>query len=530
MSTNTANPKNLPASDSEQIKRLSEENQQQSLKIEYLEERIELLLAQIYGKKSEKRPALELPDQLSYLEDLPEEPVDLPPAEEIVIESHKRKKKGRKPLPEELPRVEMVHDLSEEEKQCACGSTLSCIGEDISEQLDYIPATLQVIRHIRPKYACKSCEGVESEESTVKIAPTPKQFIERSIASAGLLAHIFIAKFVDGLPYYRQEKQFERLGYQLSRTNMANWTIQAGLKLQKLLELLKHELLSGPLIHMDETTLQVLKEKDRSPQSKSYMWVMRSGASTKPGVFFHYSPSRASTVAKGLLSSYKGVIQTDGYAAYDYLNESDQIQHANCWAHSRRKFMEVLKAKGKYQKKKAKNGHAEQAIVFIRQLYAIEHEADEEKLSDSERVVRRQEKSKPILDQFYQWLHQISSKTPPKGLLGKAVNYTLERWNQLTLFVENGILPLDNNLAENAIRPFVVGRKNWLFCDTVEGAKASAALYSLIETAKANGLNPTDYLKMLFERFPFIESDDELKTLLPQYYAVTLAGEKQGGV
>lgn len=456
MITNTASPKASPDTE-ELIQRLIEENHQQSLEIEYLKERIELLAAQLYGKKSEKKP-LELEGQISYLEDLPEETEVEPIVEEVVVPAHKRKKKGRKPLPEGLPRVEVIHDISDEEKQCDCGSQLSCIGEEVSEQLDYEPAKLKVIRHIRPKYACKTCEGVEVEGNTVSIAPAPKQFIEKSIASAGLLAHLFTAKFVDGLPYYRQEKQFSRLGYELSRTNMANWTIQAGEKLEKLIELLRHELLSGPLIHMDETSLQVLKEKDRSAHDKSYMWVLRSGAPERPGVLFHYSPSRSSRVAQGLLSSYKGVVQSDGYCAYDYLNDSDEIQHANCWAHSRRKFMEVLKAKGKHDKKKAKIGHAEQAISFIRQLYAVEHEADEQELSDSQRTEKRQTESQPILEQFHQWLKQISLKTPPKGLLGKAVNYTLERWKQLTLFVHYGYLPLDNNAAENAIRPFVIGR------------------------------------------------------------------------
>ncbi len=530
MKANTDTPANPPVSDQELIKRLTEENHQQSLEIGYLKERIELLLSRIYGKKSEKRP-FELEGQISFMEDQPEEPeVPTPPEiEEISIPTHKRKKKGRKPLPEELPRVEVIHDISDTEKQCACGATLSRIGEEILEQLDYVPAKLQVTRHIRPKYACKACEGAESEESTVKIAPAPRQFMEKSIASPGLLAHLLTAKFVDAMPYYRQEKQLGRLGYELSRTNMINWTIQAGVKLEKLLELLRHELLSGPLIHMDETTIQVLKEKDRSPHDKSFMWVMRSGASENPCVLFQYSPSRASSVARRLLGSYTGVVQTDGYAGYDFLDDSPEIQHAGCWAHSRRKFMEVLKAKGKHQKKKAKTGHAEQAMQFIRQLYSIEHEADKDGLSISQRAAKRQKESKPVLAQFHQWLQDIAPQTPSKGLLGKAINYTLQRWKQLTLFVNHGFLPLDNNAAENAIRPFVVGRKNWLFCDTVEGAKASAALYSLIETAKANGLNPYDHLKMLFEKFPLIEHNDQLKALLPQYHDSISSGEKQGG-
>jgi transposase len=326
---------------------------------------------------------------------------------------------------------------------------------------------------------------------------------------------------VDALPYYRQEKQFARLGYKISRTNMTNWTLRLGTAIKTLIGLLKQEILSGPLIHMDETTIQVLKEEGRVPHTKSFMWVMRTGASDRPGVFFHYSPTRASKVAQELLHSYKGIVQTDGYAGYDFVNHSPTIKHVGCWAHSRRKFMDVLKAKGKYQKKKAKSGHADQALGFIRQLYAIENQATEESLTREQRTANRQEKSKPLTEEFHRWLQDLKPQTPPKGLLGKAISYSLNRWDQLTLFLSDGIIPLDNNPAENAIRPFVVGRKNWLFCDTTSGAEASAGLYSLIETARANHLNPHEYLKILFEKLPYVESDDQLKSLLPQYLDAT---------
>lgn len=514
METTKTTPTMQPTEYEEVIRKLSAENQ-------YLKERIDLLLAQLYGKKSERKPILEDPDQMSYLEELVEEPIVEPVEEKVAVPAHTRKKAGRKPLPEELPRVEVIHDIPEDQKQCNCGSTLCRIGEEVSEQLNYIPAKLEVIRHIRPKYACKACEGLDTDGNTVKIAPAPRQIIEKSIATPGLLAHIITAKFVDAMPFYRQEKQFARLGYELSRTNMTNWTLQLGQSIEKLLGLLKQDLLSGPLIHMDETTLQVLKEKDRLPTTKSYMWVMRGGTPEKPGIYFHYSPTRSAATARTLLASYRGVVQTDGYTGYDYLDTSDQIHHAGCWAHSRRKFMEVLKAKGKYQKKKAKSGHAEQAIDFIGQLYGIEREADEEEVSIEQRVRLRKEKAKPLLDQFHKWLNAVGAKTPPKGLLGNAIGYTLKRWDQLTLYLEYGFVPLDNNLAENAIRPFVVGRKNWLFCDTVAGARASAGLYSLIETARANGLNPYDYLKLLFEKLPFAETIGQLRQLLPQYHDPT---------
>jgi len=499
----------------EENEKQSLQNKQQSQEIGYLKERIDLLVAQLYGKKSERQSTLEIPDQISFIEDPPEQHVVEPFVEQVSVPAHTRKKAGRKPLPEELPRVEVVHDIPDDQKQCDCGFPLSRIGEETSEQLNYIPAKLEVIRHIRPKYACKACEGVECEGDTVRIAPAPKQILEKSNASPGLLAQIITAKFVDALPFYRQEKQFARLGYELSRTNMANWTIRLGQSIEKLLGLLRQAVLSGPLIHMDETTVQVLKEKGRSPSTKSYMWVMRGGTPEKPSVYFHYSPTRASSVAQVLLKSYQGVVQTDGYTGYDFLDHSPEIEHAGCWAHSRRKFMEVLKAKGKYQKKKAKSGHADEATRYIGQLYRIEHKANEEEVSVQQRAVLRRQKAKPILDEFHRWLTATELKTPPKGLLGKAISYTLNYWQQLTLYLDHGFIPLDNNLAENAIRPFVVGRKNWLFCDTVAGAKASAGLYSLIETARANKLNPFDYLKNLFEKLPYTETKEQLMLLLP---------------
>lgn len=506
------------------IQQLSEENRNNRQEIDYLKERVDLLLAHIYGKKSERmKPDPDIPGQMSYMDNPEEEsPADEPEISvSVPIPAHTRKKSGRKPLPENLPRVEVIHDIPADQKQCQCGSPLDWIGEETSEQLDYIPAQLRVIRHIRPKYACRNCEGVETEGKTVKIVPPPKQIIEKSISSPGLLAQIVTAKFVDALPFYRQEKQFGRLGYEISRTNMANWTIQLGKTIETLFGLLKQEVLSGPLIHMDETTLQVLKEKGRSPNTKSYMWVMRGGAPGKPAVYFHYSPTRASSVAQELLKSYQGVVQTDGYAGYNFIDPSSNMEHAGCWAHSRRKFMEILKIKSKYHKKKAKVGHADHAVNFIRQLYAIEHQANEEQLSVEQRGAIRQEKAKPLADEFHKWLKDLEPKTPPKGILGKAITYTLNQWKQLTLYLDYGFIPMDNNLAENAIRPFVVGRKNWLFCDSVAGAEASARLYSLIETARANKLNPFEYLKTLFEKLPYAETEEQLRFLLPQYFNTT---------
>ncbi|HQP30394.1 MAG TPA: IS66 family transposase, partial [Deltaproteobacteria bacterium] len=341
--------------------------------------------------------------------------------------------------------------------------------------------------------------------------PVPEQIIPKSIATPGLLAYIITAKFVDALPFYRQEKQFERLGVELSRTSMSNWAIQVAGRCRPLLDLLRAEILSGPLINVDETTVQVLGEPNRANTSKSYMWVFRGGPPGKPALVYQYHPTRSGEVARQYLDGYKGYVQTDGYAGYDFLDQVTDVVHVGCWAHARRKFVEVTQAGGKN-----KTGSADVALSYIQKLYAIEKELRARKLAPEEIMTQRQLRAWPILEEFKTWLDKRMLETPPKGLLGKAVAYTLGQWRRLVKYTENGLLTPDNNLAENAIRPFVVGRKNWLFSGNPDGAAASATLYSLIETAKACGLEPYRYLRHLFEYLPFASTADEFKALLPQ--------------
>ncbi len=247
------------------------------------------------------------------------EPENIEPEKETVaIEAHQRQKRGRKALPKDLPRVEVIHDIDESKKVCGCGTHLSRIGEEVSEKLDIIPAVIRVICHIRPKYACRHCEGLGTQGATVKIALPPKQIIPKGIATAGLLAHILTAKFCDALPFYPQENQFTRLGAEVNRATMCNWAMHASEACQPALELLHREIRSGPLLCMDETTVQVLKEPSRDPTTKSYMWVCRGGLPGKEGVMYRYSPTRSAEVAKELSQGYAGVVQTDGYAGYPY--------------------------------------------------------------------------------------------------------------------------------------------------------------------------------------------------------------------
>lgn len=501
----TASLKNIIGS----LQTVQEKNQS---RIDFLEERIRLLQKELFGRKTEKHPKVDQKQLLLFDEENADELDTDESPKKVTVPEHTRKKRGRKKLPEELPRVEVVLDINEDEKICGCGCELSHIGEDTSEKLEIIPAKVQVIRYIRKKYACKNCEGVEGDGPTVRIAPLPPQIIPKSIATPGLLAHIIVSKFEDALPFYRQEKILRRMGVDLPRSTLCNWAVKVADRIEPIISLLHDEIRSGPLINADETPVQVLKEPGRSNTSKSYMWVYRGGEPDKPALIYQYHPTRAGKVPLSFLDQYQGYVQTDAYSGYEALGRQDGIELVGCWAHARRNFVKVVNAKSGKKKK----GVADKAINTIGKLYHIEKMARENNLSPEAIYRVRQEEAKPILEKFYNWLLLKVDKIPPKSLLGKAVNYTLNNWDRLIRYIEDGRLRPDNNLAENAIRPFVIGRKNWLFSGSPNGAKASAALYSLIETAKANGLQPYEYLRYLLEKLPHAQNEKDYKKLLPQ--------------
>ena len=485
--------------------------------IDYLEERIRLLQNEIFGRRTEKpfvNPLKQIP--LFEASDIDVPTPDLSLENQITIPEHTRKKRGRKPLPEDLPRIEVIHDIPEEEKHCACGAELSCIGQDESEKLDYIPAKIQVIRYIRLKYACKSCEGVEDDGPTVKIAPVPVQLIPKSIATEGLLAHLIVSKFADALPLYRQQKIFSRMGIELSRSTMANWVVKASQYCKPLIDLLSEEIRSGPVTNIDESPLQVLKEPNRHNTTKSYMWIFKGGLPDHPALVYQYHPTRNGDVAARFLGDYEGYVQSDAFSGYEQLSRKKGIRHVGCWVHARRNFVDVLKAKKKNRSQRIQpKSLADEALEYIGRLYQIEKEG--KGLPSEEIYQLRQEKSKPVLDAFKIWLDEKKQITPPKGLLGKAIQYTLNNWDKLIVYIEDGRLKPDNNDAENAIRPFVLGRKNWLFAGHPNGAEAGATFFSLVETAKANGLEPYRYLRYIFEKIPLAQTEQDYKNLLPQY-------------
>jgi transposase len=489
-------------------------------KIEYLQQRINVLEKVVFAPKSEKRR----PDQdeggaqlhlFNEAEVLAQDEVEKIP---VTVPEHTRQRPKRKPLPASLPRIEVLHDIDESEKVCTCGAELSRIGEDVCEKLDIIPAKIQVIRHIRPKYACKSCEGVEAEGPAVKIAPPPPQIIPKGIATPGLLAHVAVSKYADALPLYRQEKIFERIGVEISRATMAGWMVMTATNCSPLMDLFYKGLHSGPLINIDETPLQVLKELDRANTTKSYMWVFRGGQPDKPFIVYRYSRTRSGEIPREVLQGYRGYCQTDAFSAYESLEETiEGVVLVGCFVHARRYFVKVIDARGKGAK--GKTGSAEVALGYIAQLYKIEKEVRAAGLSTSEMERLRKQKAEPVLEEFKTWLEKRRDQTPPKGLLGMAINYTLSHWPKLIRYLENGHITPDNNAAENAIRPFVVGRKNWLFAGSPNGADAAATLYSLIETAKACGLDPYQYLRLLFEKIPYASNEADYMALLPQNIA-----------
>lgn len=475
-------------------------------RIALLEEQVRLHKLKQFGRKSEV--SLDQQDLFNEAEFSIEVEPHLPPEEDEIPQSQNKpaSKRGRRPLPVELPRIIIEHDISEEEKICPCGCQRREIGVVRTEQLDIIPAKVRVLVHVRKKYACKQCEA------GVTTAALPPQPIPKSNASPGLLAYIATAKFQDAQPLHRQETILKRSGIDLPRNTTASWMIKVGHLVQPLINLMTEHILDYPVLHCDETPLQVLCEPEKTPSSRSYMWVRVGGPPTQPVRLFDYAPSRSGSVASALLSGFEGYLQTDDYAGYQRAVVENGLTHLGCWAHARRYFIQAQKLQPQ-AKKGAKPSKADIAVSMIGKLYQVEREI--KGLGEETRYALRQQKALPQLQKIRQWLDKVLHTTLPKGQLGKALAYLDRNWEKLVVYVQDGRLSIDNNPAENAIRPFVIGRKNWLFSATVKGAKASANLYSLIETAKANGLEPYHYLRHIFKELPKSDSLEQIEALLP---------------
>ena len=414
-----------------------------------------------------------------------------------------KKARGKRlPLAAELPRVEIVHDVPESERVCPCGTPMVVIGQEVSEQLDVIPMRIQVLRHIRLRYGCP-----KGEQAPV-VAPAPLQVLPKSNASERFLATLLALKYVDSLPLARIEYVLGRAGARVTRQTLARWVIGTAQALQPIANLMRDALLESKLIYMDETRVQVLKEPGRDPTTQSYMWVQRGGPPEKPVILFDYDPSRSGQIPMRLLQGWQGFLMTDGYEGYGALAREPGVEHLACWAHARRKFVDAVKVQPK-----GKRSLADQAVEMIGKLYRIERDIRDKPTPEKQRV--RQDQSQAMLDKMRVWLNTALPAITPQSKLGEALAYLHKYWPRLIRYVEHGDLPIDNNPCENAIRPFVIGRKNWLFSDSQAGAHASALIYSLIETAKANGQEPSLWLTEVLSELPYAQTADDYDRLLP---------------
>lgn len=416
----------------------------------------------------------------------------------------KKPRKKRQGFSDKLPRVRVELTLTEEEKTGAINTFFT----KVKEELDIIPAQAQVIEYWQEK----AVFGEEIGETKMVSAKRPAHPLGKSIASMALLAYILVSKYADSLPLYRLETILKRYGGNITRTTMANWIIRLDDVFTPLINLLREHQLSCDYLQADETRVQVLKEDGKAATSDKWMWLIRGGPPQQPVVLFNYDASRSEAVPVRLLEDFKGVLQTDGYAGYNQVCRNNGITRIGCWDHARRKFIEASKA-APAKKKGHQVSKADVAVGKIRKLYAIES-----KIKDLEPELKKQQRqklSKPLLDDFKDWLEKNISRVPKNSLTYKAIYYSLNQWDLLVGYCDDGQLNISNALAENAIRPFAIGRKNWLFSDTSRGAKASATCYSLIETAKANGLEPYKYLHYVLQHIAKAKTVDDIEALLP---------------
>jgi transposase len=473
--------------------------QQKLLKL--MEEKLRLARQKRFGASSEK-----LPFQGDFFDEAELE-VALGDIEQQIEEQEKSKPKRRKPregFSDKLPRIRVDLPLSEEERAGARQTFFA----KVKEELDIIRPQARVIEYWQEKAVFDEPDGSQRIEA----ASRPAHPLGKCIASVQLLAYLLVSKYADALPLYRLEKIFKRYGATISRTTMANWIIGLDGVFNPLIERIRTHQMSGDYLQADETRLQVLKETGKVASSDKWMWVVRGGPPGQPAVLFDYDASRGEEVALRLFKGFRGVLQVDGCASYNRVCRENALTRIGCWDHARRKFVEASQAMPA-QKKGAKVSKADVALGKIRKLYTIEKRI--ESLGPEQKRQQRQALSLPVLDEFKGWLETNSRRVVKDSLTWKAIHYTLNQWDTLVGYCEDGQLHISNALAENAIRPFAVGRRNWLFADTPRGARASATVYSLIETAKANGIEPYDYLLHVLKHIASADTVDKLEALLP---------------
>ncbi len=488
---------------------LEDENAALAAKLKWYEEQYRLSIANQYGSSSEKtdQDQMELP--LFNEAEVTADPTVEEPTTETITYKRKKVQGQREALLESLPTETVEYRLTDE--ACSsCGHDLHEMSTEERREIEVIPAQVKVKKHVRHVYSCRQCER-HGIETPIQTAPMPNPVFPKSLASPSSLAYILNQKYVEGLPLYRQEKQLNRMGIPLKRQTISNWILEGAKPwLEPMFDRLHQHLIQQDALHADETTLQVLQEPGKSASSNSYMWMYRSGRESVPIVLYDYKRTRAGKHPVKFLQDFTGYLHVDGYQGY---NKIPRVTLVGCWAHARRKFDEALKALP--DSMSSSNTLAKQGLDYCNQLFQIEKKTNE--FSSKERLDYRHKHSQPVLEAFSEWLKIQKPKVPPKSALGEAIKYCLNQWGRLEAFMKDGQLEIDNNRGERSIKPFVIGRKNWLFANSLKGAEASALIYSIVETAKENNLNPLYYLTYLFETLPNIDLDDpeKLDQLLP---------------
>jgi transposase len=493
-------------------------------KIAELEKQVEWFLSQMrlakhrqYGASSEQIDS----NQISLFNEI-ETTADLtkpePEISEVKAHYRKRTRLTTDKLPDDLPVEIIEHELPKKDRDCPeCGNELHTMGKETRDEIKIIPAKAVIVRHVRYTYACRNCETASDHVPIVK-ADMPEPVIKGGFASPEAIAHIAVQKFMMASPLYRQEQEWKQNGILLSRQTMANWLLKASKDwLEPLFEEMKQKLLKHSVLHVDETTVQVLKEPGKAAQSKSYMWLYRtSGEAKNQIVLYDYQSDRRYIRPREFLEGFSGFIHTDGYEAYHRL--PDNITVVGCLAHLRRKFFEGLKI---LPKEKWKDSSLFTGVEYCDRLFRYEREFA--LLTPKERLEKRQRFSKPLFDEFYNWMEGLSAL--PSSMLGKALHYAFTQKKYIERYLTDGRLEISNNRAERSIRPFVIGRKNWLFSNAPAGARSSAIYYSLVVTAIENGLNPYEYLTWILTQMPnlgkpgYVASIEELlpgSTILPE--------------
>lgn len=515
----------------------AEKSEKEQIKLELIkvQEELSSQLAHrfcAHSEKSDNQPSLfdfEDEEFTPSEEEIAETVTGEGPYKEVKVREYIRRKCGRKPIDDSTPTKQIYHDIPEEEKLCACGCKLKKVGENSTKRLRIIPAKMYAIEDIYPKYACPACEGSGDEDKPVfRQAPAVKYLIPKSIATSELLAYTMTNKFCEHLPFYRQEKAFERRCITVTRADMSNWQEQIYKRLKPMDKLIMNHIKSGNTMNMDETTVKVLKYKNQSEndsRKKSYIWLGIGGPKDNKAVIYRYYESRHHKYIKPFINGFKGYLQTDEYPGYETaINEhallypDDKIIHVACLAHVRRKFFDASL--------NGKTPGASKAVKYIQQIYRLEEELIAMNLSPEELVSKRKEIIKPVFDEFHEWLLEMKPKVPPTLMFGRAINYALSAWNHLLNYLDCPELFVDNSISERSIKPFVIGRKNWLFSGSETGAESSCFLFTLIENAKLYKLDPYEYLRCVFDQAPFCESEKDFEKLLPWNIKITEFNEE----